>query len=163
MDRPPTHADADLILRLYEMRREPRMREARRWFSASFRAATFEDFQRLCPPGSEENASYRMVATYWEMVASFVVQGILHPELFFASGQELLLVWERVSDFLPTLRTVQKNPKAMAHMEEVAARFQAWWEERAPGFYAHFRNNVRTPGTPPNPTPSTPAETPHTD
>jgi hypothetical protein len=162
MDRPPTHDDANLILRLYEMRREPRMREARRWFAASFRATTVEAFQRLCPAGSEENASYRMVTSYWEMVASFVNQGVLHEGLFFESGQELLFLWERISDLLPHLRAFQKNPKALANVEAVAARFQAWWNERAPDFYAQFRTNVRgTGGAPPKPAP--PVEVPHTD
>jgi hypothetical protein len=161
MDRPPSHEDVNLILRLYEMRREPRMRDARRWFAASFRATTLEAFQRLCPAGSEENASYRMVTSYWEMVASFVNQGVLHEELFFQSGQELLFVWERVVDFLPHLRAFQKNPKALANVEALAARFQAWWNERAPDFYAQFRNNVRGTAAPPKP--ASPAETPHTD
>ena len=55
MDRPPNHDDAKLILRLYELRREPRMREARDWFVRLFHASSIEDFQRLCPPGSEAN------------------------------------------------------------------------------------------------------------
>jgi len=161
MDRPPNHDDANLILRLYEMRREPRMREARRWFAASFRATTLDSFQRLCPPGSEENASYRMVTSYWEMAASFVANGVLHDELFFESQQELLFIWERVADLLPHLRTMQKNPKALANIEAVAARFQAWWNDRAPEFYAQFRANVRGGGVAPKPAP--PVEVPHTD
>jgi len=161
MDREPNHEDANLILRLYEMRREPRMREARRWFATSFHATTLEAFQRLCPPGSEENASYRMVTSYWEMVASFVNRGILHEELYFETGGELLFVWERISDLLPHLRASQKNPKTLANVEAVAGRFQAWWGERAPDFYAQFRNNVRAAGAPPKPAP--PLEIPHTD
>jgi hypothetical protein len=142
MDRPPTHHDADLILRLYEMRREPRMREARRWFVATFRASTLEDFQRLCPPGSEENASYRMVTSYWEMAASFVANGVLHDELFFQSNQELLLVWERIRAVVPQARELQKNPKSLANLEQVATAFQAWWNQRAPEFYPNFQNMV---------------------
>ena len=144
MDRPPTHEDANLILRLYEMRREPRMREARRWFAASFNPTTLEAFQRLCPPGSEENASYRMVTSYWEMVASFVNRGVLHEELYFETGGEMLFVWERLARLPAQMRASQKNPKALANVEAVVARFQAWWAERAPDFYAQFRNNVRS-------------------
>ena len=87
---PPTYDDAQLILKLYEMRREERLRKARAWFSSSFRVRMIDDFTRLCPVGSDENASYRMVVTYWEMVASFVTSGVLHKELFFQSGRELL-------------------------------------------------------------------------
>lgn len=162
MDRQPTHEDANLILRLFELRREPRMREARRWFTASFHARTFEDFLRVCPPGSEEHASFRMVATYWEMVASFITRGVLHEEIFFDSGQEMLLVWERVRDLVPEARSRQKNPKAWTNLEQVATRFQAWWHERAPEFYPLFQANIRTAGQPVQP-PAPHVDTPHTD
>src|SRR5437764_15388700 len=99
-----TYDDVNLIVKLYELRREDRLREARRWFVASFKVKTMEEFQALCPPGSEANASYRMVTTYWEMVASFLTNGVLHQELFFQSGRELLLCWERVRDILPHVR-----------------------------------------------------------
>jgi hypothetical protein len=144
MDRPPNHDDANLILRLYELRREPRMREARRWFFSSFHADTLEDVQRLCPVGSEESASYRMVTSYWEMAASFVANGVLHDELFFQSNQELLFIWERVRTLVPQARAMQKNPKALGNMEQVAQRFQEWWHQRAPEYYPNFQNMVRS-------------------
>src|ERR1041385_3157748 len=62
--RAATDDDANLILKLYDMRREPRMRDARKWFGASFRAKTYDELMTLCPPGSEPNASYRMVPPY---------------------------------------------------------------------------------------------------
>ena len=70
-----TYDDARLILSLYETRREERLRKARAWFAGSFKPRSLEDFSALCPPGSDENASYRMVTTYWEMVASFITSG----------------------------------------------------------------------------------------
>ena len=73
-----TYDDAKLILELYEMRREERMRKARSWFVASFRPRSAADLAALCPRGSDESASYRMVATYWEMVASFLTSGVLN-------------------------------------------------------------------------------------
>ena len=92
----PTYDDANLILRLYEMRRDDRMREARQWYTASFRPKKWEDLATLVPGGSAENASYRMVISYWDMVASFIVTGVLNKELFFQSGRELLVVFERL-------------------------------------------------------------------
>ena len=80
--RAATYDDAQLLLRLYELRREEKMRTARNWFMRNFRAETLEQFQDLCPLGSEENAYYRMVVSYWEMAASFVAMGVLHHELF---------------------------------------------------------------------------------
>ena len=60
----PTYDDANLILRLYEMRREDRMRKARAWFTAHFKVKSWDELQKLAPGGSDENASYRMVVTY---------------------------------------------------------------------------------------------------
>lgn len=138
-----TYDDVKLILQLYEMRREPRLREARRWFTASFKPKTYEDFTALCPPGSEPNASYRMVTTYWEMVASFLTSGVLNPVLFYQSGRELLFVWERVRDILPSVRDTFKNPRELANLEEAATAFIAWWKEQTPGAYEAFCKRVR--------------------
>lgn len=147
----PTHEDADLILRLYELRREPRMREARRWFMSSFHVSSLEEFQRLCPPGSEENASYRMVVTYWEMAASFVTNGVLHPQLFFQSNQELVFVYERVRELLPHSRAFFKNPMNLRNLEAVAKAHMQWWQEEgnAPEFHTMFTQMVRNAGRPP--------------
>src|ERR1700730_17104079 len=105
-----TYDDVNLVLKLYDMRREPRLREARRWFVASFKPKTLAELLALCPPGSEENASYRQVTTYHEMVASFITSGVLNPELFYQSGRELLVVWERLRKVLPEIRAANKNP-----------------------------------------------------
>jgi hypothetical protein len=146
----PTHEDANLILHLYELRREPRMREARDWFARNFHARTPEEFQALCPPGSDANASYRMVATYWEMAASFVVHGALDPELFYESNQELLFLWERVHELLPKLRELYRNPMSLKNVERVAGPFIDWWETRAPGAHAAFTNRIsQIPPSPP--------------
>ena len=139
----PTYDDARLIMTLYESRREPRLREARRWFSANFKPKTAADIATLCPTGSEENASYRMVMTYWEMVASFVATGVLNKELFFQSGRELLLVWERIRDVLPGIREQQKDPHYFANLEAVAHDFIKHWERRTPGAYQAFSARIR--------------------
>ena len=104
-----TYDDVNLILRLYDMRREDRMREGRKWFMGAFKVKSFEEFQALCPLGSDPNASYRMVTTYWEMVASFLTSGVLNAELFYQSGREMLFVWERVRDIVPGLRDTVAN------------------------------------------------------
>ena len=138
-----TYDDVNLILRLYEMRREDRLREARKWFTGSFKVKSFEEFQALCPPGSEANASYRMVTTYWEMVASFLTSGVLNQELFFQSGRELLFVWERLRDVLPAIREQQKDAMYYSNLESAAQEFIAYWERRTPGAYQAFSARVR--------------------
>jgi hypothetical protein len=139
----PTYDDVLLILKLYEMRREERLRQGRAWFASKFRARTLDAFQALCPPGSDENASYRMVTTYWEMVASFITSGVLHEELFFQSGRELLLVWERVRDLVPLVREANKDTAHLANLEAVARNYVDWWERRSPGAAAAFAARVR--------------------
>jgi len=149
----PTHEDAKLILHLYELRREPRMREARNWFVRHFHAKTMEEFLALCPPGSEANASFRMITSYWEMAASFVVHGALDRELFYESNQELLLMWERVRDLLPHSREANKNPVQLTNVEQVAGGFIEWWNGRAPEFHEVFSARIRqaSPAPPPKP------------
>jgi len=143
MGPPPTHQDANLLLQLYEMRREPRLREARRWFTASFRAKTLDELGKLCPAGTEENASYRMVTSYWELVASFVTSGVLNQELFFQSGRELLFCWTRIRELVPHVRAQNKNPIEWKNLEAVATGYIEWWNAQAPGAYDAFRERIK--------------------
>jgi hypothetical protein len=137
-----TYDDVNLILRLYELRREERLRHARRWFQESFKVKTLAQFQALCPRGSEQNEFYRMVATYWEMVASFLTSEVVNQELFFQSGREMLLVWVRVRDILPALREAYGNPAELRSLEVACLSFIQWWEELAPGAFGAFAKRV---------------------
>ena len=139
----PTYDDANLILRLYEMRREDRMRKARAWFTAQFKVTTWEELQKLAPTGSDENASYRMVVTYWDMVASFITSGVLHKELFFQSGRELLLVWERVRDVLPEVRSRYKDPHLWGHLEIVGGEFATYFKGKSGDGYDAFLKRIK--------------------
>jgi hypothetical protein len=139
----PTYDDANLILRLYEMRREERMRKARAWFSASMKAKTWDELQKIAPPGSDENASYRMVVTYWDMVASFITTGVLHKELFFQSGRELLFVWERMREVIPQLREMNKDSVLYQHLESIGNEYANYWKGRSSEGYEAFVKRVR--------------------
>jgi hypothetical protein len=139
----PTYHDVDLILRLYEMRREARMREARRWFASHFKVKTWEEFNVICPPGSEPNASFRMLTSYWEMVASFIMNGVLNEELFFQSNREFLFVWERIRDVAPEYRKAVASSIEWKNLETVSATYVQWWNQRAPGAYDAFVKRVR--------------------
>ncbi len=140
---PATFDDVNLILRLYDMRREDRLREARKWFAASFKPKSYDELIAICPPGSEQNASYRMVTSYWEMVASFVTSGVLNAELFFQSGRELLFTWERLRDLVPAVRKANNNPIEWRNLETVANRYIEWWSAQAPGAYEAFSKRIR--------------------
>ena len=77
------------------------------------------------------------------MGASFVASGILNEELFFQSGRELLLVYERMRDILPLLRQQQSDSSSLGNLEAVAKQFIEWWERRSPGAPAAFAKRIR--------------------
>jgi len=113
-----TYDDANLLLRLYELRREDKMRAARNWFVANFRCKTMAEMGELCPPGSEANAYYRQVVSYWDMAGSFIQSGVLNPDLFFTNTREILLVWERVKPVMAEIRTAFKDPTYLGNLEK---------------------------------------------
>jgi len=139
----PTYDDANLILRLYEMRREVRMRQARGWFTAKCKVKTYEELVKLAPGGSDDNASFRMVVSYWDLVSSFITAGVLNKELFFQSGRELLIVWERVRDFLPSMREAYQDPHYLRHLESVGNDFAAYFQGQSAAAYAAFLKRVK--------------------
>jgi hypothetical protein len=141
--RSPSHADADLIGKLYDLRREARMRQARAWFVANFKVKTFENFQKLCPAGSDENAFARQVITYWDMAASFLNAGVLHEELFLQSRRELILVWERVKPFLAQMRAAQRDPLRWSQLEQAAGRGIELMRRRGPDAYEALAARIR--------------------
>jgi hypothetical protein len=112
-----TYQDAHLILELYELRREERMRAAREWFLQKFQPRSVDDVRGLAA-GTAENASYRMVTTYWDMAASFVAHGILDRELFLESGGEMLVVYAKLEPLLAEIRA-SMNPRLLLNVEKV--------------------------------------------
>ena len=130
-----TYDDVNLILRLYDLRREERLRQARNWFFSNFHANSIEEMMKLCPPGSEENASLWMVVSYWEMVASFITGGVLKKELFFESNRELLVTYQRIKPIIPAIREKFKDPTAWHNIESVAKDYIDWMDKHSPGSY----------------------------
>lgn len=116
---PPTYDDAKLVLRLYELRREEKLRAAREWFRAKFFPQSLEEVRAVALGTGIENTSYRMVTSYWDMATSFVAQGVLHAELFFESGGEALFVWAKLEPFVPQMRL--DNPRFLVNVEKAIA------------------------------------------
>jgi hypothetical protein len=102
--RKPTHADAELLLHLYEMRREAEMRRARAWFMTDFNARSWDEIKSGYLTHSDADRWFRMVVTYWEMVATLVNRGVLHPELIFDSTGEDVVTWERCKPWIEGAR-----------------------------------------------------------
>ena len=121
-----TCEQANLLLKLYDLRREPRMRQARAWFFVNFDAKTAEEMDKKYPSGSDENASVRMVVSYWEMAASFVNRGLIEEELFFENSGEGRIIWNRVKELVPSLRAARNNPRMWQNLEKLGRRFDAW-------------------------------------
>ncbi len=105
---------AELILKLYDLRREAVMREARNWFF-SFNPESFEDIQRAVM--SEQSAYVRMVTTYWDMACSFVNHGAIDAEMFNDANGEQVLVFAKIQPFLEQIRATG-NPTYLQHLEK---------------------------------------------
>ena len=125
----PTIEQADLMLRLYEMRRDPEMRRARAYVLHEFAAKSWDEMGYMS--GTDPDRYFRMVTSYWEMVAGIVNQGLIDEELFFDSQGEGLFVWMRVRAVIPEAR--QKfRPTYLWNLERMARRQQAWRERTYP-------------------------------
>jgi hypothetical protein len=134
-----THEQVNLMLRLYELRREARLRQARAWFLNHFHPVSPEEIGEKYPPGSEENANIRMTISYWDMVAGIVNRGLIDDGIFFENNGEIWVVWDRIRNIAPAWRTAFQNPTIFGNLEETCRRMEAWREKRAPGSTAAMR------------------------
>ena len=125
MAKKPTVADAELILKLYDLRREAEMRKARHWWAAEFFPQSADDFLKVSGAmGTQENNWLRQVLGYWGIAASFVLQGVLNEDLFLqpAFSGEMFLIFAKVQPFLKDLRKQLNDPHAIRNLELVATR-----------------------------------------
>ncbi len=111
---------AELILKLYDLRREATMREARSWIISFFPESTAEIMQAMISP--ETSAYYRMVVSYWDMAASFVNHGAIDEEMFNDSAGEHIVVFSKVEPFLAELREITGNPNMLGNLEKLIMR-----------------------------------------
>jgi hypothetical protein len=116
---------AELMLRLFEMRRDPELRRARHYVMHEFKPTSWEEIHYLS--GEDPDRWFRMVTSYWEMVASMVNRGILDEDLFFDTQGEGLFVWLRVKEVVPEGRK-HIRPTWLWNLEQMALRQQAWRE-----------------------------------
>jgi hypothetical protein len=133
------YESADLLLRLYELRREPTMREARNWFGREFNPNTVDDvMQTMMGPNS---GHFRMVISYWDMAASFVLNGAIDEQMFNDANGEQLGVFAKMEPFLSEFRSRMGNPRHMAQLEQLVMRrpgakeqlatIREWFRQRA--------------------------------
>jgi hypothetical protein len=125
MPKKATTTDAEIILKLYDLRRETEMRKARNWWGAEFWPQSADDLIRIATSfGSQENAWLRQVAGYWDMAASLVLHGALSEELFLEPGNsgELFYIFAKVEPYVKEFREKMQNPDAFVNIERLAMK-----------------------------------------
>jgi hypothetical protein len=129
-----SHEDASLILKLYELRREEKLRAAREWFTTSFRPQSAQD---VMDTFAGENGVYlRMVGSYWDMAAAMVNHGTIDLDMFCDTSGEGFLVYAAVEPFIPELRAKFGNDRFFGNLEKVvqkspaAQQMVAWFQAR---------------------------------
>lgn len=108
---------ADLIMKLYDLRREATMRKARDWMFMFNPTSAEEYMKTMMDP--EVGGYLRMVTSYWDMAATFVNQGAIDADMFNQTAGEHMLVFAKVEPLLAELREMWQAPEAMANLEKV--------------------------------------------
>ena len=114
---PTPFESAQLNLQLFDLRREPVLREARAWFLADFNPDSFEELAAVV--AGDRNASFRMVLGYWDMAASLVTTGAIDADAFRAAHGEIFATFSKVQPYLGQLRSAAGEPDFCRHTEAV--------------------------------------------
>ena len=131
MPKKPTPADAELILKLYDLRREAEIRKARNWWFATFWPENVDDFMKVALAiGTPENNWLRQVASYWELAASLMLHGTVNETLFLepAFSGEMFFIFAKIHPFLKEVREKMQNPRMLANVERVIKKSKAGQE-----------------------------------
>ncbi len=128
MPKKATLADADLILKLYDLRREAEIRKARNWWLVTFWPGSADEVLKVAQAlGTQENAWFRQVIGYWELAASLVLHGAVNEPLFLepASSGEMFLIFGKLHPFLQDVREKMQNPRLLANVETLILKAKA--------------------------------------
>jgi hypothetical protein len=122
MAKSPGTADAQIILQLYDLRREAEMRKARNWWLVTFWPQTAEEFIKIASDlGTQENSWLRQVGGYWDMAAAMVLHRAIHPDLFLEGGVsgEMFFIYAKIQPILKDLREKMQSPGLFSNVEKV--------------------------------------------
>ncbi len=118
-----TPADAQVIMQLYELRREDEMRKARNWYGAEFHPQSVDDVMSVVNGfGSDANRYFRMVTSYWEMAAAFVLNGAVNEQLFMDTQNEMFFIFAKLVPYVEGVREKMGSPDAMKKVETLINR-----------------------------------------
>jgi len=125
MPKKATTQDAQVILQLYDLRREPVMRAARKFMVTEFWPQSYDEFKSVMTAyASEQGMWLRQVLTFWDMAAAMVVQGAVNEELFFQSNNEPYFLWAKFGELMPQARQDFANPEFCINLEKLMKRPQ---------------------------------------
>jgi hypothetical protein len=110
---------AVVLLKLYELRTETRLRQARAWFAFEFHPTSAKDVLAAWLGPGHESAPYRMVTTYWDMAASLVLDGAIPAAMFNEANTEHFALVAKMRPFLAEVRAATKYPDYLTHVERV--------------------------------------------
>jgi hypothetical protein len=110
---------AELVLKLFELRREPVMRQARSYIGGAFLPASAEELIALVAAGKQESAYILQVYGYWDMVAAFVLHGAIDESLLYDVGQEMYFQFAKIHPYLSEFRAKMNLPEWMISIERV--------------------------------------------
>ena len=132
----PSHQDAHLILKLYDLRREPVMRESRKTI-AQWSPKSFDDVKAVTEPGHPSNAAWRQVSSYFEMAFGFARHGVLPADFLAENSGEGLLLYAKLEPFLKQFRK-EISPTAFRNAEWIVKK-SSWAKDRVALFQSRFR------------------------
>jgi hypothetical protein len=135
------------ILKLYELRSEETMRKARDWFATGFYPESAQDILNVLV--SEHSAEFRMVASYWDMAAAFVILGAIKDEMFNAINTEHVLVYAKLEPFLAEIRAMPGVPPYLylKHLEPLVLRMPDA-QERVAAMRRYMKSRKESQATP---------------
>jgi hypothetical protein len=114
----PDHHDAELVLKLYELRREALLREARKAMNVWIPKSQ-DDFMAIMNPDHPDNAAFRQVSGYWDMVFGMARHGVIHPEFLMENSGEGLWFYARIERYVAELRKT-RSPRLYLNAQWVA-------------------------------------------
>lgn len=114
--------DVMAILKLYELRRDEKMRAARSWYFSEFAPRAAMDIIALYRDGEQASAYFRMITSYWDMASSFVLNGGIDEKMFLDSGTEYIFVYAKIQPFLAEIRELFGEPDYLINLERLALK-----------------------------------------
>lgn len=116
------NGDVLAILKLYELRRDAQMREARQWYFTHFAPQSALDIIKLFRDGERASANFRMITSYWDMASALVLNGGIDEKLFLDANTEHVFVYAKLEPFLAEFRQMIGEPDYLIHLETLVGK-----------------------------------------